>query len=47
MNTATTLKQLHGLRLTGMARRYQTLLSLPTQRPFYGLIWFIKIVIIL
>ncbi len=32
MNTATTLQQLQGLRLTGMAKRYQTLLSLPTHR---------------
>lgn len=32
MNTATTLQQLHGLRLTGMAKRYQTLLSLPTHQ---------------
>ena len=32
MNTATTLQQLHGLRLTGMAKRYETLLSLPTHR---------------
>lgn len=32
MNTATTLQQLHGLRLTGMAKRYETLLSLPTHQ---------------
>ena len=32
MNTATTLQQLQGLRLTGMAKRYQTLLSLPTHQ---------------
>jgi len=32
MNTAATLQQLHGLRLTGMAKRYQTLLGLPTHR---------------
>lgn len=32
MNTTTTLQQLHGLRLTGMAKRYKTLLSLPTHQ---------------
>ena len=32
MNTETTLQQLHGLRLTGMAKRYETLLSLPTHQ---------------
>ena len=32
MNTTTTLHQLNNLRLTGMAKRYQTLLSLPTHQ---------------